>query len=159
MPSGADSEGAYQESVHVASPPPGTQLVRTTPGETYEQVLSGRFVLATSAAAGSREALIIVEDPNGVTVSQVSAPAAQGPGITLSYTIDGTGRLQYAFPNGGAVIGLPPLLLLPGYQIFVVIGAMDAADQISNVGLLLLRVPTGAPPRIREPLVATPITV
>lgn len=159
LPEQADLEGAWQENFDFATFAPGAIFSRPTPGETYEQLISAHFSLTTSAAAGNRTPLVVIQNANGNNVVVVSAAAAQGPSLTLGYSVDGSGKLQYSLPGGGGVIALPPQLLLPGTKIFITVQAMDPADFLSFMGLVYLRIPTKAPQRPTAPILSTPLQV
>lgn len=159
LPDSAFLEGSWQEAIDPPSPGAGTFFSRSTPGETYEQILSATFRYITSAAAGNRLMTVAINDPNGNTIVDVPAVFSQTPGINAIYTVIGQGGTSYGNSQANQVIALPPTLLLPGYTLFLLPVNEDAADQILAVGLLLLRIPTGAPRQPAEALSPTPLPV
>lgn len=159
LPDNADVAGAYQDAVLLKAPGPGQYATRITPGETYEQLLTATFSYLTSAAAGSRTIVVVVNDPNGNEVGVYPGNQAQGPGTSAIYSVNGQNGQTYSTVTGDQVIGMPQILLLPGYELFFGSPQRDAADSVSSVACVFLRVPTGAPKQAPSPLLASPLQV
>lgn len=159
LPDNAYLEGAWQESIAVPNPAPGQIAVRTTPGETYEQLLTGAAVYVADAAVVNRIVLVTVQDPNGRLVGAYPCPTAQTASTTDVYSIVAQGGQSFATSGGDNVIAMPAILLLPGYKVTFGSPQADAGDQVQSVTFVMLRIPTGAPQQQPEPLMATPLQV
>lgn len=157
LPSGADTEGAWQEAIDPPNPAPGNGFSRTTPGETYEQVLTGNVALLTDATAGARQIFVAVVDANGVQVMTAAAPAPQGPSFQVNYSLHGDGGQSYNPTNPQQVLGFPPVLLLPGWKFQIIANSLGPGDQFFSIGLLYLRIPTRAPRKPAEIILPTPM--
>lgn len=127
---GAQPYGACSETVSTASPAAGAQPVAfTVPSGHYWDVHTLRFVLTTSAVAGSRTVGSQIADASARILWRTTL--SQGPNLTTGY-VDFNGA-----PSSGATsnTGLPLRTLQPGDVISITVGGIDVADQISQVVL------------------------
>jgi hypothetical protein len=159
LPGGADVDHAWQELVTGPDPAVGANFVRIVPGETYEQLLSANFVILTNGAAGTRVALVSLRGPDNNQFGAYPSTFSQGASSTHTYIANMNNGQTFDTTQGLHLIGGQPALLLPGYRIVLQAIGLDPGDRVTQVELLLLRIPTGRVQSPRDETVATPLQV
>lgn len=145
IPDASALDATFQVAVDLPPPPAGQNIAHAVQGDFYEQLLAARFIFQSSVAAGTRQVFVFPQDPNGVSIGSWPATITQAPNSNFGYTVQTGNGIAYA-ATGNAVIVIPPMLLLPGYTLNFGASGIDAADQFSSIGLLLLRIPSATQP-------------
>lgn len=135
--------GAHTEPIKLAAPGIGAPLTRVIPSEYFETLLSVSLLLATSATVANRLPQIAFADGDGNVFGEYASTAA----IPATTTSRITGAVDVddvtAGTNTLVTIGLPRLLLPPGFRWTISAAGIDPGDQFSVAYALLWRVPTG----------------
>lgn len=134
---------AFTQRVPVASPAAGAGFSYKNDGKYIELLDSLAFQIVTSSQAANRAVTLSVKDADGVALATVPTNAALTASKTGQYTF-----LQNFSGSSGATDGpflsvAPLILLQPMWSLVVAIGAVDTADQVSNIRMTLERFVTG----------------
>lgn len=135
---------AFTQKQGVTSPAAGAGFTYTNSGRYWELADSLSFQMVTGSNAANRQIAVTIKDGDGIALATLPAASVQTASLTWQYTF------ARDFTTFNTVVGLavtaplPALLLQPMYSVVVTVGAVDAADQISNVRLYLERFVTGA---------------
>lgn len=143
LPVGADLESAISKAVNVdqALPIAGS-LSWTVPGGELWLVQTASALYGASAVAGNRELILEIDDANGNVVWMAVSPTSaiiSANGVTqCTGTLAGQdgGITGTVAQQGGIHVGLPWLVLSPGYQLLMSVNNSDVGDRWQNVGTL-----------------------
>lgn len=131
--------GAYQPSQVVAPPQPAAGGGFTYKISIAELVIvrSVAFTLVNAAAVAARLVSLDFLDGTGVVLARASSGFTTATGITTVFTF--AAGINVYGANDAAAIGapIPELVLVAGQSIRVNIGAVNAADQISNARVVV----------------------
>jgi hypothetical protein len=134
--------------ITVPNPAAGANFTYTQPPNLMSKVRDCRFLLTASAAAANRYAIVLAR--TGGLVSGLSR-STQVVTANLAYTflfIDPYSQAEATLVIAGAnvvVLQCVTIWMLPGMTFLSEIQAMNAADQVSNIRLLLEDVNLVAP--------------
>jgi hypothetical protein len=134
---------AFSQVLPQASPAAGAGFTYANDGSYWELIDSVSFKLVTGGNAANRQVTLSILDGSGVALATLPAASVQTASLTWNYT------WSRDFATFNTVVGLavtaplPGLLLQPTYSVVVAVGAIDAADQISNIRLYAERFVTG----------------
>lgn len=125
------------EPITVASPVAGAGFTHPVPGSVVQLVRSVSFVLVNFAAAANRLPRLEYLNGNGDVFAAVAAPFVTTTGKTARFTF-AVGIQQFG-ANDAAQIGapIPAYMLQDGLAVRVVVGAMNAGDQLSAISLFV----------------------
>lgn len=126
----------------LADPAVGAVLRRAVPGETYEQPVSFRYKLVTSAVVKNRFPAITFLDGDKTSFlhveSNVAVPASTT--VFLNFFVNCGGN---AFPNSGEGFAvLPNILMPPGFFLQADVTGIDPGDAITGGRLFVRRYPS-----------------
>ena len=126
-------------------PAAGGGFTYQQPGSERQLIALVAFRLVTSAAVANRLVTVAFKGGDGVVIGTFGAGFTQAASLTTDYTF-GVGLNAYG-ANGAAAIGAPLPLLWFQDPISVVasVAAVDAGDQISNVRVTVIQVPSPVP--------------
>lgn len=140
----AGPQQGWQETLYPAVPAAGASFTRRTPGETYERYVAVNCRLTTSAVVANRQILWQVLDTDGVVIwSQVISGSVVASSVYQPYLAVGMGAPPSGISGVGSG-GMPDLLLPPGYTARFLVNAIDVADQVDHVQLVVQRFPSNA---------------
>ena len=134
----------WQERIILPAPAAGQQWTYKVDGRYTERLVAVWFALTTSAVVASRFPVVVLRDNNGTVITEVPAGNAVAAASTVTaYLVNGApGTAQGGVGN---TYGFLPDLLIPGDWAWGSgVGAMDPADQLSAVTLLVHRFPNDA---------------
>ena len=131
----------WQELIKPPSPAFGANFTRVVPVETYERVVALRYQLATSAVVGNRFPQIRFADQDGSDFlrSAGAGTIVASASVLPSLVVNGAGNVGGT--TGDTFGTLPDLLLPPLYSISIAVAGIDAGDQISNIRMIIQRIP------------------
>jgi hypothetical protein len=132
----------WQEPVNIATPPAGQAFTYTVDGRFHERLLSVTFRLVTSIVVANRFCSMLLTDNNNRRVTQGIASGAVAASTTLQTSLHVSIPVQANGAAGGNFGYLPDLLIPPGWIWSLNISAMDVADQVDQVMLLVQRFPS-----------------
>ena len=121
----------------VVAPAPGADWSVTVGADFRWHVLAVSAQLATSAAAANRDPSIVFKDPSGNVYVRLPVYAVQTASQTLQYTWARNGptiQSQSGFAQAVAMTSVP---LLGGWSISTVTTNIAAADQWSNIFMVI----------------------
>lgn len=143
LPASAGIARAFAEVVPVPNPPPAGSALYTTSGSWYEVIVSVQASFITSANAGVRTVDILYRDAGGNVFEFIPPSGTQGPTLQNNYQwLLGFGN-SVGPDNGNKIGPLPPVLMLPGYSLQVLLNPSIAGDQLVSIFLYVQRYPTG----------------
>lgn len=124
---------AFTSRLVVPSPAAGAGFTYKNTGNYWQLFDSLAFKIVTGSNAANRVVSLTVNDGEGVPLATVTANAALTASKTGQFTF-----LQNFSGSVGATDGpflsvFPLILLQPTWSVVVAIGAVDAADQLSNI--------------------------
>jgi hypothetical protein len=131
--SGFSHGRAFSEALSPASPAAGAGFTINISSRYWERFGSLAFRLVSNGNAANRQVVLTVADNDGISLAAFPAASVQVASKTYDY---------FFMPNlnsfntlVGTVITspAPSFFLQPGWSLVVAVGAMDAADQISNI--------------------------
>lgn len=128
-------------TIHVANPAAAADWTDATPVNMYTEIQTIRFTFVTSAAVVNRNVTIQISDAAGNSLYRVNAPFQQTAGQTRHYYCSQHGAPNTVIYPLSLQIPLPQGLVL-GQGFFYgsqVEGPMDAADQLSDIYVCVLR--------------------
>ncbi len=134
---------AFTQLEHRATPAAGAGFTYTNSGRYWEVLDLAAFKMVTGSNAANRQVTLTIADGLGIAIATLPAASVQTASLTWNYT------WSTDFSNFNTVVGLavtsplPYVFLQPAYSVTVAVGAVDAADQISNIVLYLERFVTG----------------
>lgn len=135
---------AFSQLVPVTTPAAGVGFTYTNSGRYWEVLDLAAFQLVTGSNAANRQVTLSVKNGLGIAIATLPSASVQTASLTWQYT------WSTEFSNFNTVVGLavtsplPYVFLQPSYSVSVAVGAVDAADQISNIQLYLQRFVTGS---------------
>jgi hypothetical protein len=136
---------AYVDYVDVGQPAAGSLAALSVPGQFGVIVLAARATLTTSATVANREVSLDVVNANGVTRWRNPAPAVQAAGVANQrYEWNGAWANALAIANGPVVMPVLDVIVPPAWSIQFSVDLIAAGDQLANLSLTVLKVPTGA---------------
>lgn len=122
-----------QEARPFPNPAAGAGLSITVPGGELWHLRTLAVRLVTSAAVANRTLALTVSNQTSV-IGTFAAQAVITAGLTTDVTwMGGATPLSSAIVANALLAPAPELVLQPGWQLQVAIGAVDAADQLSRV--------------------------
>ena len=134
---------AFTQRLAVAKPAAGVGFT-IPPDSRYWRVFDLiAFQLVTGSNAANRQVTLQYLDGEGVAIATLPAASVQTASLTYQYT------WSTEFSNFNTVVGLavtgplPYTILPPGFSAAVAIGAVDAADQVSNIRVMSEQFVTG----------------
>lgn len=133
---------SWYELKALTDPAVGAVLKRKVPGETYEQPVSFRYKLVTSAVVKNRFAAVTFLDGDGASFLHVESNVAIPASTTsfLNFFINCGGN---AFPNSGEGFAvLPQILMPPGFSLQADVTGIDPGDAITGGRLFVRRYPS-----------------
>ncbi len=134
---------AYTEDVVVPTPAAGGGFTYTVTGSYFELLDSISFQIVTGGNAANRQPKLSINDGSGAALATLPTASVQTASLTWQYTFSPT------FADFNTVVALavttplPRIMLQPEYAVVLAIGAVDAADQVSNIRLQVERFVTG----------------
>jgi hypothetical protein len=134
---------AFSQVLPQTKPAAGGGFTYTNDGSYWEIIDLIAFRLVTGGNAANRQVLLTIKDGGGVALATLPAASVQTASLTWDYT------WSPEFSNFNTVVAtavtspLPLIFLQPQFSVVVTIGAVDAADQISNIRLYAERFVTG----------------
>lgn len=132
----------WTQLLPLPNPAAGASLVRKVPGETFEQPISFRYTLATSAVAANRFPGISFLDGDGATFLHVQSSVAVLASSTVNMNFFVTAGVMSFAASGDNIAVLPGILMPPGFQLRADVANIDAGDQISAAKLYVCRFPS-----------------
>jgi hypothetical protein len=133
---------SWYELKNLPDPGAGNVLRRRVVGETYEQPVSFRYKLVTSAVVKNRFPAVTFQDGDGVSFPHVESNVAIPASTTafLNFFVNCGGN---AFPNSGEGFAvLPQILMPPGFFLQADVTGIDPGDVISGGRLFVRRYPS-----------------
>jgi hypothetical protein len=129
------------EPITVGSPAAGAGFSHAVPSAVVQRVVSVSFTLVNAVAAANRLPRVEYLNAAGAVFFAVAAPFVTTSGVTSRFNF-AIGQPQYG-ANDAAQIGgpLPDFMLIGGLAVRVVVGAIDAGDQISGASLFVDQYP------------------
>lgn len=125
------------EPITVGSPAAGAGFTHPVPGAATQRIRTVSFRLVNAAAAANRIPRVEFLDAAGAVFAAVAAPFKTTTGVTSRFTF-GIGLNQYGADDAAQIGGpLPDLELIAGLAVRVVVGAMNAGDQIDGAALFV----------------------
>lgn len=158
LPPDARPDLAFRDARALKTPAPGSGVIYDTDGNWYELVDSLFATFTTDATVGNRTVLVRVVDGSNKIVYDVPAPQPQPPGTATDYTASADLGFAYSPGSGFQVIALPPILLLPTWELRLTFQGPGGVDAFSAVYLVSTKIPTGPAPSPQAPI-ATPVVV
>ena len=134
----------WQQPVYLPNPVAGGVWSYKVDGRYYERLLMVHFTTVTDAVAGNRFAVLQLHDSNGRLFSEVPASGAIAASTTIDSYISVHGPAFANEVSGSAYGFMPDVLLPPDWMWGLTVFGIDAADQVSNVSLLVQRFPNDA---------------
>lgn len=142
---GAPSFGVgWQQPVYLPAPPAGQGWKRKVDGRYYERVLAISFNYVADAVVANRFLQAFVEDNNGAVITSVPCGGTVVASTSLNVNLALHGPSYANSPSGGSFGYMPDLLLPPDWSWSVQVFGADAADQISNIVMLIQQFPSDA---------------
>lgn len=129
--------GGSHLSVLTADPAAGAELTHTVPAGKYWRLISCRYTLTTNAVAGTRASQLVIADDAGNTLIQLPSAGTQPISVTYGYNWAAVGWAVGQQANQ-MLMGIPDLVLAPGYVIKTVTASKDAGDDYSAARLLVV---------------------
>lgn len=135
-------ENAWLQWIDIPAPAVGQTTLYTVPGETYMGLKSARATLVASGAVANRLPGLAVLNGDGSPVFAVVSPTAVTAGVTRRtyWNADAGGVVTSG--SGDEVLPFADTLWPPGFQFRFTVAAIDAADQLSALGIYVYRVPS-----------------
>lgn len=143
----------------IPDPAAGATYTYTVPGGRMVSLATVHAKLVTSATVASREPRLLLADNDGIEWARIpwtTAVAASGT-VVLTWA-RGIGT-SLTGADTSALLPLPDLLLMPGHQITVDVGAIDAGDQLSELSFRWDVLPVGPAGYPTGPQPAVPPTL
>lgn len=134
---------AFTEDVVVPTPAAGAGFTYAVGGLYWQLLDSVSFQVVTSSQAANRQPTLSIKDASGVALATLPSASVQTATLTWQYTY------SPAFSHFNTVVALavtaplPRIFLQPGYSLALAIGAVDTADQVSNIRLQVEQFVTG----------------
>lgn len=121
----------------VAAPAAGAEWAVSVPARTTWEVLSVRHRLATSAVVANRAPGLRVNDPNGITVYQLSPQAVLAAGAASFVDfLPGLGTTE-SVQQQQALLPSPVPVIPEGWSIGSLTTGIDVGDQYSGIVLVV----------------------
>lgn len=125
------------QEVDVANPAVGVDFSSVVPAGLAWELLSVYAELTTSAVVANRFPNVRVRNQNGRTVARFGTPTGQPASATWRYTA-AAGLGAYDSTSFAVIpLPVPPILLLPGWQIDSNTAGLDVGDQWANVTVVV----------------------
>lgn len=134
---------AFTQRLTVASPAAGAGFTIPADSRYWRVFDTIAFQLVTGGNAANRLVTLKYVDGDGVAIATLPSASVQAASLTWQYT------WSTEFSNFNTVVGLavtaplPYTFLPPGFAAVVTVGAVDAADQISNIRVMSEQFVTG----------------
>lgn len=133
----------WPELVNIRQPAAGQSVTYRFPGETYTAIACVRVTLLTSAAVANRFPGLAILDGDGVPLMRVVSPTAVAAATTRrTFWAHDIGGIVTS-PSGDEALPFVDELFPPGFGVQIFADTIQAADQLSAIGLWLRRVPSG----------------
>lgn len=137
----------YLKQVTVISPAVGTDWRHTCPGQGIQRIIAIRALFTAAAVAVTRLPALVLSDGSD---DYATVPASAGVTTGLATVFSAfPGSTTFGVAAGPQLWATPAdgWLLLPGWSLRTLTGAIDAGDQWSAIRLWLAEYPTG--PEVR----------
>lgn len=123
------------------NPAAGAEHLFTVPGDYMLRLLAVRLQLTTDITVANRAPSILLDDGNSVFYEH-ETPVTQGASETRSYTwAAGLGYASAGIIENAIVIGIPELVLLPGWRIRTATAGLVPGDDYAASAALVERIP------------------
>lgn len=124
-------------------PAAGAMFSRTIPGQYFERLLTVFFRLVTDANVAERQVAIEYRDSAARRFAFAAPVTTQGESTTTDYAFQAfLGQSDWE-ADGTVMVTLPPLILSPGHDWRIFVGAIEATDQLSAIRFVVERFLTG----------------
>lgn len=131
---GAFSHGrGFPQVSAVTNPAVGVAPTITIGSDYWERPVSLSFRLVTGSNAANRQVSLALLDEGGVILNAAVANGVQTASLTRDYVFTPNVNAPNAVANGVFLSPLFQCFLQPQWSLAVTIGAVDAADQVSNI--------------------------
>src|SRR6266545_211079 len=131
-----DADYAH-EPITIGSPAAGAGFTHVVPGASRQRILSVSFTLVNAVAAANRLPRVEYLNAAGEVFYSAAAPFVTTSGVTSRFSF-AVGVTQLGANDAAQIQGaLPGFVLNAGLAIRVVVGAVNAADQISGASLFV----------------------
>jgi hypothetical protein len=143
LTSGVSHGPAFSQLERVATPAAGAGFTYTNDGRYWERLVAVSFRLVSGSNAANRQVLLTVADGGGVALALFPSASVQTASLTWDYAF------LASISNFSTVVGtsvVSPIFggfLQPRFTVALTIGAVDAADQVSNIRVYVERFVTG----------------
>lgn len=134
---------AFSQVLSVAKPAAGAGFTYTNDGSYWEMIDTVSCQIVTGGNAANRQPTLSILGGDGIALATLPSASVQTASLTWQYT------WSTEFSNFNTVVAtavtapLPAIFLQPTFSIALAIGAVDAADQVSNIRLHAQRFVTG----------------
>lgn len=142
IPYYGDPAGAVQDSLKSKGPFSNNRIMFKVPGQYFYYPIYLGLGLITDATVGTREALVLMLDANGVEIGRMAVSGTQPAGIGYAYTWNITTGSGYGSGNAQFSAPLPPRLLAPGESFGVQVNGLAGGDT-GDVIATVIKIPTG----------------
>lgn len=143
--------GPYSLEVRtLANPAAGADFSIVVPGGQVWRLWAVRATLAASAAAGTRDPKLTIDDQTTTAIGYPAGVTTAANGTTTYQWINAYPTLSATAEGALAAVPIVDLPLQPGWRVRAVTGAIDVADQWSAISFTLERLdkPAGIVPMV-----------
>lgn len=134
---------AFTQLQTVTTPAAGAGFTYTNNGKYWELIDSLSFQMVTGGNAANRQVLATIKDGGGVQLAAFPSASVQTASLTWQYTFLPNIDTFNTVVSLNVVSPMAEIFLQPMFSLAVTVGAVDAADQISNIRLYTQRFVTG----------------
>lgn len=164
LPPGAEPDYAFTASMPFPAVNSTTAFTYMTGAGYYDLIIGVIVTIVTNSTAGNRVVTLEALDQNGNGLYSIPAtqvvPASTTSDFTWSLNLSVAYAVTAASGSLTQVAPIPPILLLPGYTLEVVVDGPSSTDRFITRGVTVIHIPTG--PIAGDPtssLVATPLVL
>jgi len=120
-------------------PAAGAGFIQALDSRWWWRFDSVRFTLTTSAAVANRFVTVDYCDPEGTPWVRSPALAVQAAGVAQEYDFQARSIGVQGIAGQPMFADLPKVILPPGWQLRINVGAIDVADQLSAIRLYVAK--------------------
>lgn len=146
LPDYASVADSYTDIVNGGTVAAGQPFTVLAQGAYIDRIVSVFALFTTSAAAGVRQVRLIIQNNQGVSVTEVPAPSGQNPSESRIYGF--LNSISAAYSTAGSInwhfAPCPSVLAYPSFSYGLTAQGLLAGDQFTGVQLVRERYPTGA---------------
>jgi hypothetical protein len=159
LPDYARIDLAFTSSVTAPKPAAGLEYTYAIAGQYIEIPMIVVFSFTTSGTVAARIPYVRVTDGGSGIILLAPPPALQTATTFIDYVY--TVGSAYAFGPVGAIatMGMPAVALLPSCLLQIQIGSLQAGDQLSNITVTTVKIPTGPALVLPSVTAVTPVLV